>query len=282
MSFSKLFKELKEKEERRKQQILESLPPSIKNLNIMPLRYQKTKDHFKPFVAFCQHLISQYPDFSYVFIERDANPLYLTTFIINQESNLNLDLRTIGFTRDMLPKKLNEKLFNQRNYETRNKLIAGHLSRNRRSKTYLHQYLLQELGCLDRMLFIDTGFYGTITTYLENFFVKKETNQFLFTGPQGSNCFVPDTSGENTANFVENQIKHPYQILGLEKTEKIVLQRNPYLQYPKDYQQHIQETYLSDYSAILVNALEQFHETSLLEQKIQEYLPALFNLFPSS
>jgi hypothetical protein len=186
--------------------------------------------------------------------------------VFRKERKLAIENRLIAFTTDMLPEKLKEDIadFPIFTYEYNQEAIERYLKTNRSNRTLLHDYLNQELGGLDKMLFVDTGYWGRCTGYMRKFFSKKETKDILLFGIKGSNCFREDCTEENFTNLVES-LKHGFEIEGLKRENgKIVVVKRP-------KHEHARNLHIADYSAIEILALEYIHG-KVGEDRIKEVL----------
>ena len=253
------LKSIISKESKKNKKLIESIPSPIRDSEINHLRYIKTKNSIhKIYPGFCEHILKDYPGFNYVYLDRDARPIYLTMEIFKQEKKLNIENKIIAFTTKMLPKKLLDSLKEKRPYslkspfEETQERITRYVKKYRKNKTLLHDYLLQELKGSDPMLFIDSGFWGRCVGYLNAFFSKKKTDYLLMCGPSESNHFIEDVNEENYTNYLEGLIKHGFEIENLKKDGgKIIVSKRAL-----DFQKNM---HMADYIAIEIDALEHIY-----------------------
>ena len=214
MSLKDIAKELEDSWERE----LASVHPLIKESGLNLKRYYHTKNGWqKVFVEFCEETLNRFPSMNYVFIERDANPVFVTMQHFKEARGLDNELRQVALTRDMYPGWYNVDLETVRYQEALKRSNEWMTQRIRNRKTLLHDYLRQELEDLDNMLFVDTGFLGTATIYLQAFFDKKKTDHFLVVGKKGTNRYVTDYSEDDLTCSIEEGTAHGYQIDGLKR-----------------------------------------------------------------
>lgn len=236
-----------------------SLPEDIRALGPYLNRYRRTRKNFTLFPKFCSHILDKYPGFSYIFIDRDARPLYLTMDVFRNEKALDMESRIIAFTTKMMPDKLRsatDKMMLRSDsalsiFNAIEMKIHCFVSRHRADDTYLHRYLHQELDDLDKLLFIDTGYWGRCISYLCNLFDDKKTDYVLLRGPEQSRCFSLSDLGGESVNSFENQLNHGFDIVGLADEDGKIVIKTEKEQYYHEYNLH-----LADYFAVEANAYE--------------------------
>jgi len=270
------LKSIINKQNKKNKKLIKSLPKPIRNSNINHLRYDKTKNGMHNiYPKFCEHILKSYSEFSYVHLDRDARPIYLTMEIFKQEKGLDIENRIIAFTSDMLPKKLSDSLKKidyssiESAFKKGQEIIVKYVDKYRKNRNLLHSYISQELDDTDNMLFIDTGFWGRGVGYLNAFFSKKKTDYLLVAGPPGSNHFIKDYSEENYANYLETQIRHGFEIEKLKKENGKIIASKRALDFQK-------ELHIADYLAIEINALEYIYK-SLNDGQIRKVLKKYTN-----
>jgi len=252
------FKELEE--------YVESLPIEIRPVARYKFRYEKTRRLTTIFPDFCDHVLKHYPNHTYIFIDRDARPLYNTMEIFKKQKQLGIENRIITLTRDMLPVEIcaiTDKLsFISQDasltFGEIEKQISEFVKQNKQYETDLHRYLSQEFDNLENMLFIDIGYWGRCTSYLMNYF--DDSDYMLVRGPRSSKCFNSDDFGGESVNGLENQIKHGFEIKGLVEQDGMIIIRTEPEHYYKNHNLHI-----VDYMAIEANAYD--HLSLLTDEK---------------
>lgn len=268
--FKESMKSLIKRQEELEKQILESLPAPIREADIHHMRYAHTKKRFGSlYPNFCKHILENFPDSFYVFLDRDARPISLTMSILNPD----IPQKRVAFTREMLPEKLKSLMCQlqtdaiEEYFEETQELIEDYVERNRPRKSLLHQYLNQELSGLDNMLFVDTGYWGTCTKYMKEFF-SNDSDYFLVFGPPGSNSYKHDVSEEGWTNIIENGIKHGFGIDGLKRGNKGIVVTT----FEQPLEKRLQ---IPDYIAVEINALEFVHKEvsdEQIEKVLEKYL----------
>ena len=123
----RLTREIRESEERR----IKSVPRPIRDAGIPALRYLKTKQSpLTVFPKFCDHVLETYPGYTYVFIDRDARPIYITMETLKTERNLDIENRIITFTTNMIPKNLLKRIKRSMGFEQEQRAIEDYAEKN--------------------------------------------------------------------------------------------------------------------------------------------------------
>ena len=254
--------------------IISKLPRALRESGINLHKYIGTKNSWiKIYPKFCDEVLERFPDHTYVFIDRDARPLYITMEHFREARNLDLENRLITFNREMRPKAYVEKMEEAKpDFDKMKKAAADFLKKRRYDKTLLNDYLRQELGDAKRLLFIDTGFWGTCVLYAQEFFHKKQTDHMQVVGIEGSNCQIKDQDEENITQMMEHRIDHGFEIRRLRRKEGIVTVET----YPLELfeKEHRRKSCVADYIAVEMNALEYLHgkvDDHMIRKVLEKY-----------
>jgi hypothetical protein len=242
-----------------------NMPTLLADSDINHLRYEMIRERFGtrfPYPEFLEGLMTNYPDHTFVFIDRDARPFYVMMEIFREEDNRDITNRIIGFTRSMIPPSLTVRIQDckasnltpERKYEALVDIIENYVRRNGHKDHRIHRYFRQELQGEGEMLFVDTGFWATCVNYLSLFFYNDTNHQIIYLGPEGSNKIVQGYD-ENDALRFEDSVKHGFEIEGLIESdgrfELRKTQHSPF--YAKEM--------ITDYIAIEMVALEHLFGT---------------------
>jgi hypothetical protein len=206
-------------------------------------RYITSHPFVRDYPAFAAHVLERGQAFDTIlFLERDALPIQRCCQRLAEAWALDVDLQGLPFTRAMLPLRYHQGLerLDQRGHagsfehrltlvrRTARKAVPGEL---------LHRYLSESLeGMGQRILAVDTGFWGTMCLYLKTLFPKRVADYLLAAGPEGSRAWRTDSSEHGVSQQIENAFNYPYEYQDLAENSdgRLRARRDTWLAYNQE------------------------------------------------
>lgn len=162
---------------------------------------------------FVDQLLVQFPEREFVFFERDALPIMWTMEVLRGGS---AGLHRVYLNTKMMPEKCRREWPKPaptvaEDFTVRSKHLRTYAAKVRRGDSRLMRYLRQELDAVPvGAVLVDTGFWGSMPTFVQALFPKKKFEMFWFVGPPGAPSWLTESGAEQSAQTVEHAFRWPY------------------------------------------------------------------------